>query len=122
MFAPSPIPAPKALDVDGDGAFDPLVDGILIVRYLAGVTGNALVAGVGAGGGRSASDIVAHLTDHLPLLDVDGDGRADAFTDGVLILRYLFGLRGSELVEGIDAPNAIRNAEEIEAWLQPLLQ
>jgi len=34
------------LDVDGNGSFDPLVDGQLIVRYLLGFRGSALVAGL----------------------------------------------------------------------------
>ena len=32
-------------DVDGDGAFSPLTDGILLVRHVAGVTGDKLVSG-----------------------------------------------------------------------------
>jgi hypothetical protein len=34
-------------------------------------------------------------------MDVDGDGAALASTDGVLIVRYMIGLRGSTLVQGV---------------------
>ena len=32
------------------------------------------------------------------ILDVDGNGRYDALTDGVLMMRYLFGLIGEALI------------------------
>ncbi len=41
-------------------------------------------------------------------LDVDGNGKADALTDGLLIIRYLFGLRGAPLVQGAVGPGAER--------------
>jgi len=36
----------------------------------------------------------------LVSLDVDGDGQAGALTGGILIVRYLFGLTGYDLVAG----------------------
>ncbi len=52
------------------------------------------------------------------MLDVDGNGTADAMTDGILIVRYLFGFRGDILIDGAVAPDAIRDtAPEIEAFL-----
>jgi hypothetical protein len=41
-------------------------------------------------------------------LDVDGNCQADALTDGLLILRYLFGFRGTALVEDALAADATR--------------
>ena len=56
-------------------------------------------------------------------LDVDGDGEADALTDGLLILRYLFGLRGEELVSEAIADSAARYiSQEIEDYLATLIQ
>ena len=49
-------------------------------------------------------------------LDVDGNGQSDPLTDGLLILRYMFGLRGAALISGALAANATRttaNAIEI---------
>ena len=50
-------------------------------------------------------------------LDVDGDGESEASTDGLLILRYLFGFRGDSLTSGAVAQNATRDASEIESFL-----
>ena len=52
------------------------------------------------------------------MLDVDGNGTADALTDGISIVRYLFEFRGDILINGAVAPDAIRDtAPEIEAFL-----
>jgi hypothetical protein len=40
----------------------------------------------------------------VPKLDVDNDGMANAATDGVLILRYLLGFRGTALTAGLPIP------------------
>jgi hypothetical protein len=53
--------------------------------------------------GRSIAVAVAACS-----LDVDGNCIADALTDGILILRYLFGFTGTSLVEGALAPDATR--------------
>jgi len=53
------------------------------------------------------------------LLDVDGDGEINPIVDGVLISRYMSGLRGADLVEGLNIPGsaARRDALEIESYL-----
>ena len=45
----------------------------------------------------------------------------DALTDGLLILRYLFGLEGSALTNGVVAPDAPRTSYEIETYLKSLM-
>ena len=55
------------------------------------------------------------------LLDIDGDANIDALTDGLLVLRYLFGLRGNTLVVGVIASNATRDVNEIEEHLEMLM-
>ena len=42
-----------------------------------------------------------------PSLDIDGNGKYDALTDGLLVLRNMFGLEGEALVNGALAPDAI---------------
>ena len=43
-----------------------------------------------------------------------GDGHVDALTDGILVLRYLFGLRGGALIQDAVAIGALRKtAQEI---------
>ena len=55
-------------------------------------------------------------------LDVDGNGAADALTDGLLSLRYLFGFRGPTLVNGaVDLVGCSRcDAVAIEGYLSGL--
>ncbi|MDG1783073.1 MAG: hypothetical protein P8H52_05715 [Porticoccaceae bacterium] len=38
--------------------------------------------------------------DHLSILDVDGSGEVDALTDGLLLLRSMFGLTDDALISG----------------------
>ena len=66
--------------------------------------------------------VVTYLDAIRPLLDIDGNGTADALTDGLLIVRYLFGLRDSALIAGAVDPLATRStAAAIEAYLLTLL-
>jgi glucose/arabinose dehydrogenase len=53
--------------------------------------------------------------------DVDLDGQPDSLTDGVIILRWLFGFRGDTLITGSVAPGCLRcEAPEIESYLASL--
>ena len=59
-----------------------------------------------------------YLDNLRPLLDVDGNGNADALTDGLMLLRYLFGLRGAGLVSNAIGAGAIRTtAPQIEPYI-----
>jgi hypothetical protein len=53
----------------------------------------------------------------LAVLDIDGDGKVNAATDGLLVARYLNGLRGDTLVLNVVSPCASRNTMAIEAYL-----
>ena len=55
------------------------------------------------------------------LLDIDGNGEVDALSDGLLILRYLFGLSGDKLTDGVIGSDASRDANEIEEYLNSLV-
>ena len=78
---------------------------------------------IGSGATRtSPADVVAYLDTLKPNLDVDGNGTSDALSDGLMIIRYLFGLRGQALIAGAVGAGATRTtAAEIEAYLQSLL-
>jgi hypothetical protein len=53
---------------------------------------------------------------------MDGNEEYDALTDGLVTLRYLFGLEGDTLINGVVAGDATRvSAEEIEAHLRTLM-
>ena len=55
-------------------------------------------------------------------MDIDGNNEVDALTDGLLFLRYVFGLRGSVLIAGVVAQDATRaSAEDIETYLGALI-
>ena len=54
-------------------------------------------------------------------LDIDGNMASDALTDGLLILRFLFGFGGSTLINGVVAGNCTRcTATDIEAFLNSI--
>ena len=119
--------APAAtLDIDGSDTatkYDALTDGLLAIRYLFGLTGTSLTGGA-LGGTATRTDpavIKTYLDANRSVFDIDGDGNTDALTDGLLILRYLFGLRGASLIHGAFVPGAPRNtAALIEAYLGAL--
>ena len=110
------------LDVDGNGETDGLTDGILILQYLFGFRGNDLIDGaVSSDATRSTAEAIEDYLASLieqDILDVDGDGKTDGLTDGMLILQYLFGFRGADLIDGVVSSGATRStAEAIEAYL-----
>ena len=122
-FAPSSI-APLGFDVDGNHSYDALTDALIAIRYLFGLTGTALISGaLGNGASRTTpAQVTAYLNDTRPLFDIDGNGRADALTDGLMLVRYLFGLRGAPLIAGTIGAGAARTtAAGIESYIQSLL-
>jgi len=111
---------PCTLDTDGNGSDGALTDGVLDVRYLFGFTGAQLTNGaIGVGATRTdAASIITYLGGCPAMLDVDGDGSAGALTDGVLIVRYLFGFTGAQLTDGAVGPGCTRcDATSIIAFL-----
>lgn len=108
-------------DIDGNGQADALTDGLMYLRYLFGLRGSEFYAGViEPDVVLSVGEIEANaktLTETIG--DIDGDSQADALTDGLLLLRYLFGLRGDPLVDSAVALNATRTtATQIESYIE----
>ncbi len=63
----------------------------------------------------------ARIDDRLPLLDIDGSTpgtKYNAATDGLLLLRYLLGFRGSALTGGATGATATRNAAQIATHIE----
>lgn len=56
----------------------------------------------------STAGMAGALNSSMHDVDVDGDGVFDALTDGVLVIRYLFGLRGEALTQGAISSRAVR--------------
>ncbi len=116
------------LNVDGSAAatrYQPVTDGQIIIRYMQGVRGPALIVGAGVTG-AAVSDpaLMATYLDSLgSKLDIDGNGVIDAATDGLLITRYMLGFRGDALITNAlgQTPRARSTAAEIEPWLAALM-
>lgn len=117
---------PSALDVDASDnptRYDALTDGIIVLRYLFGLTGAPLVDNA-LGPTATRTDPAAlrlHIAGIGAALDIDGDGEVDALTDGLLVLRYMFGMRDAALIADVIAPGAPRTPAQIEALLRGLM-
>ena len=113
------------LDIDSDGQTGALTDGLLILRHLFGFSGTTLTDGaVALGASRSSPETVREfLLTNATELDVDGDSETDALTDGLLILRYLFGFRGDTLISAALSGSASRSeASDIESYLSSRIE
>ena len=109
------MPVMASLDVDNDDKVAPLTDGLLILRHLFGFSEASLVNGAIGDGARrdSAEDVATYLKlQESSLLDADADGEALPLTDGLLILRHLFGFSGTSLTSGAVATGARRSDAE----------
>jgi hypothetical protein len=95
------------LDADRDGAALATTDGVLILRRILGVAGNALIAGAThACVPLSATQIEGRVVSAS--YDIDGDGNVQANTDALLILRALLGFSGDALIEGAISATSTR--------------
>lgn len=119
---------PGSIDVDASitaSRYQSTTDGVLIMRYLLGITGTALTRGaLGPTASRTDPLAVKNYLDGIRTsLDVVGNTSTDAQTDGLLILRYLLGFRGSALISGItiDPAGTRKTAPLIEAYIQTLM-
>ncbi|MEO7279901.1 MAG: PA domain-containing protein [Casimicrobium sp.] len=116
---------PKGLDIDANNAYDAATDGVLVVRYLFGLTGSTLSSGalgIGANPSRTADPALAnYIASVLPYLDVDGNGKVDALTDGLMILRTLLGLSGTAVTQSALGVGAKRTVPaDISAYIQSI--
>jgi hypothetical protein len=122
-FIEGTIPS-GSIDINGNDDYDALTDGLLLLRGMFGLDGSALVTGTIASDATytESVDIESRIATLGYLADIDGNGDIDALTDGLLTLRYLFGLQGDTLINGVVASDATRKtAEEIEAHLETLM-
>lgn len=103
-----------SLDIDGNGQQDALTDGLLILRYLFDLRDNNLIND--AISSNAAFTTVEKVQERIQklgdLLDIDLNSKLDALTDGLMILRYLFGIDNENLTEGAVALNSNRNKLE----------
>ncbi|MBT4591871.1 MAG: hypothetical protein HOC55_07585, partial [Porticoccaceae bacterium] len=112
-----------SIDIDGNGEFDALTDGLLLLRSMFDLSDSPLIANVVGTNAvyASAEEIEFRISSMETQLDIDNDGRVDALTDGLLILRYLFRFSGESLVSDALSSDAQRTApEEIRSYLDNL--
>ena len=92
-----------------------------MIRHLYGFSGDSLTSGAttSEGARTSAEAISRYLSDADSELDIDGDGQSKALTDGLLLIRYLFGFSGDSLTTGAIGDGAERDtADEVEAYIE----
>lgn len=116
------MPSINNWDFDHDGNADALTDGLLLLRYAFGLTGDALVASAIAEASpltpeQVQENVAASTT--TSFADIDDSGNVDALTDGLLLLRYLFGLTGDALIASAVAENATRSSSsDIQGYIE----
>lgn len=91
-------------------------DGLVLLRYLLGLRGAALSSNLDL----PSEAIAARYDANLAALDVDGDGQALAESDGVMIVRRMFGFAGLALTQG--AKRTTKSDEEIASAIDALIQ
>lgn len=93
------------LDIDVDSKVQAGTDGLLVVRYLLGLRGTTLVSGVLGSPTALRIDpakietVLQRLVD-AKRLDIDGNNASEAQTDGLLLLRAMFGFTGTSVTDG----------------------
>ncbi|MDC0172999.1 cadherin repeat domain-containing protein [Gammaproteobacteria bacterium] len=111
------------IDIDGNEEIDALTDGLLILRSMFGLSGDNLILGAVADDAayKSSQDLESRISSLGMRLDVDDNDKIDALTDGLVILRHLFGLTGDPLTAGVVADDANRfSAADIESYIREL--
>ena len=95
------------LDVDGGGSLQALVDGVLIVRGMLGLSGTSLNAGITFSSSATRTDPTS-IANFLATqnYDVDGSASQQALVDGVIIVRLMLGLPDANLLTGITLPGS----------------
>ena len=119
-------PTECTLDADGNASADALTDGLLFIRHLFGLRDESLTVDAVASDCVNCSAVelesILEQCGTAGTSDIDGNGVVDALTDGLLIIRYLFGIRGDALIEGSVAADCNRcTVLEIETYIQGLL-
>ena len=109
-----------SLDFDQNGKGDALTDALLLLRYTFRLRGSDLTAGaIASDSPLTAAEVEANVAEAVSsFADIDGSGHIDALTDSLLLLRYLFNLRGEALVSGAISGDADRSASaDVEAYI-----
>ena len=106
-------------DFDGNGQGDALTDGMLLVRYEFDLRDSVMVEGaVAENSPLSHTEIQLNLDEAKDIADINGDGQVRALSDGLLLLRHLFGLGGNRLVkDAVYSQGSRQTPEDIAAYI-----
>jgi hypothetical protein len=90
------------LDMDGNGSRQALIDGVLIVRNMLGITSASMVTGITFAPSATRTTPAAISAFYAAQnLDIDGNGSKQALIDGVLLVRLMLGNSDATLLNGI---------------------
>ncbi|MEE9345148.1 MAG: endo alpha-1,4 polygalactosaminidase [Methylococcales bacterium] len=114
------------LDADGNGVVDALTDGLLFIRHMFGIRGESLTGNAvdNTCTRCTAAEIEPYLQQcaDLDYSDIDGNGKVDALTDGLLSIRYNFGIRSAALISNAVDNDCTRcTSIEIEGYLEGMM-
>jgi hypothetical protein len=114
---------PLPFDIDGSGSCDANTDAVLVMRHLQGMRGTALVTGLNfdSFASRKTPELIEpYLSGLVAALDIDGDGKALALTDGLMFHRYARTLSGASLTSSVRNPKlggGTKTDAEIKSYL-----
>ena len=89
------------IDIDGNQTISATTDGLMLLRAMLGLTDTAVTQGATVPGAPRTTWAQIAPYVHLAALNLDGSGNTSAATDGVLLLRAMFGLTGTAVTNGI---------------------
>ena len=98
-----------SLDIDGANGVSAAVDGVIISRFLFGVRGDALVAGLTPIGARNTGALVTPILGTGTQFDVLGRAvpAPTATVDGLILIRLMLGVPDTALLNGIAIPAGV---------------
>jgi CxxC motif-containing protein (DUF1111 family)/predicted lipoprotein with Yx(FWY)xxD motif len=90
-----------------------------MLRYSFGLRDESLTAdAISPNSAMSASEVETRIAMMSVISDIDGNTEVDALTDGLLLLRYLFGLRNDSLISDVIGSGASRTSSvDVTAYL-----
>jgi hypothetical protein len=100
-------------DIDGNGKADALTDGLTLLKASFGLSGQSMIEGsIATDSNMTLEEIEGSMEKAMTIADIDDSGDVDALTDGLMVLRYLFGVEDSGLTEGAIGSDAKREAHQ----------
>jgi hypothetical protein len=99
-------------DFDGNGDADALTDGLIMMRYSFGLRGQTMANGIISNDSlMSAAQIEERMSYSMKIADIDDDGKVDALTDGLLLIRHLFAIDDESFSTGVVGHSASRKTK-----------